>query len=118
MAAHSISGIPVVDGAGNGPHKLVGILTNRDVRFAIDKSQKVADLMTRDVITARETSTQDDAKKLLHEHRIEKLVVVDVQNRCIGLITVKDMEKAQSNPMAAKDNAGRLLVAAATGAGP
>jgi IMP dehydrogenase len=118
MAAHSISGIPVVDGAGNGPHKLVGILTNRDVRFAIDKSQKVADLMTRDVITARETSTQDDAKKLLHEHRIEKLVVVDAQNRCIGLITVKDMEKAQSNPMAAKDNAGRLLVAAATGAGP
>ena len=73
--------------------------------------------MTRDVITVNEAATQADAKRLLHEHRIEKLVVVDDAHRCIGLITVKDIEKAQSNPMAAKDGAGRLLVAAATGAG-
>ena len=117
MSSHAISGIPVVEAAGKGPHKLVGILTNRDVRFASDMTQKVADLMTRDVITVNEAASQDDAKRLLHEHRIEKLVVVDADGGCIGLITVKDIEKAQSNPMAAKDTAGRLLVAAATGAG-
>ena len=117
MSTHAISGIPVVEGVGDGPHHLVGILTNRDVRFASDLAQKVADLMTRDVITINEAATQADAKRLLHEHRIEKLVVVDDAHRCIGLITVKDIEKAQSNPMAAKDGAGRLLVAAATGAG-
>ena len=117
MSSHAISGIPVVEGAGKGPHKLVGILTNRDVRFASDMTQKVADLMTRDVITVNEAASQDDAKRLLHEHRIETLVVVDADGGCIGLITVKDIEKAQSNPMAAKDTAGRLLVAAATGAG-
>ena len=117
MSSHAISGIPVVEGAGKGPHKLVGILTNRDLRFASDMTQKVADLMTRDVITVNEAASQDDAKRLLHEHRIEKLVVVDADGGCIGLITVKDIEKAQSNPMAAKDTAGRLLVAAATGAG-
>ena len=117
MSTHAISGIPVVEGVGDGPHHLVGILTNRDVRFASDLAQKVADLMTRDVITVNEAATQADAKRLLHEHRIEKLVVVDDAHRCIGLITVKEIEKAQSNPMAAKDGAGRLLVAAATGAG-
>ena len=117
MSTHAISGIPVVEGVGDGPHHLVGILTNRDVRFASDLTQKVVDLMTRDVITVDEAATQADAKRLLHEHRIEKLVVVDDAHRCIGLITVKDIEKAQSNPMAAKDGAGRLLVAAATGAG-
>ena len=117
MSTHAISGIPVVEGVGDGPHHLVGILTNRDVRFASDLAQKVADLMTRDVITVNEAATQADAKRLLHEHRIERLVVVDDAHRCIGLITVKDIEKAQSNPMAAKDGAGRLLVAAATGAG-
>ena len=117
MSTNVISGIPVVEGVGDGPHHLVGILTNRDVRFASDLAQKVADLMTRDVITVNEAATQADAKRLLHEHRIEKLVVVDDAHRCIGLITVKDIEKAQSNPMAAKDGAGRLLVAAATGAG-
>ena len=117
MSTHAISGIPVVEGVGDGPHHLVGILTNRDVRFASDLAQKVADLMTREVITVNEAATQADAKRLLHEHRIEKLVVVDDAHRCIGLITVKDIEKAQSNPMAAKDGAGRLLVAAATGAG-
>ena len=117
MSAHAISGIPVVEGTCKGPHRLVGILTNRDVRFASDMTQKVADLMTRDVITVNEAASQEDAKRLLHEHRIEKLVVVDADGCCIGLITVKDIEKAQSNPMAAKDTAGRLLVAAATGAG-
>ena len=117
MKTHQISGIPVVDGEGSAPHRLVGILTNRDVRFASDLSQKVWDLMTREVITVGEGATQEDAKKLLHEHRIEKLVVVDAKSRCIGLITVKDIEKARNHPMAAKDEAGRLLVAAATGAG-
>jgi IMP dehydrogenase len=118
MKTHQISGIPVVDGDGRPPHRLAGILTNRDVRFASDMNQKVWDLMTREVITVGEGATQEDAKRLLHEHRIEKLVVVDGKSRCIGLITVKDIEKARNHPMAAKDPAGRLLVAAATGAGP
>ncbi|GIS13135.1 MAG: hypothetical protein CM15mP115_22860 [Alphaproteobacteria bacterium] len=77
MKTHQISGIPVVDGEGKPPHRLVGILTNRDVRFASDLNQKVWDLMTREVITVGEDATQEDAKKLLHEHRIEKLVAVD-----------------------------------------
>ena len=117
MELHRISGIPVVAGTGSG-NKLVGILTNRDVRFATDLSQHVADLMTRDVVTVKEGTTTDEARRLLHEHRIEKLVVVDAGKNCIGLITVKDMEKAQSHPLASKDDRGRLLVAAATGAGP
>lgn len=117
METHHISGIPVVDGKGSDK-KLVGILTNRDVRFATDPSQSVADLMTREVVTVRDGTTTDDARRLLHEHRIEKLVVVDVDDNCIGLITVKDMEKAQNHPLASKDGRGRLLVAAATGAGP
>ena len=117
MELHRISGIPVVAGTGSG-NKLVGILTNRDVRFATDLSQRVADLMTRDVVTVKEGTTTDEARRLLHEHRIEKLVVVDAGKNCIGLITVKDMEKAQSHPLASKDDRGRLLVAAATGAGP
>ena len=117
MELHHISGIPVVDGKGAG-NKLVGILTNRDVRFATDPSQHVADLMTRDVVTVTDGTTTDEARRLLHEHRIEKLVVVDDVANCIGLITVKDMEKAQNHPLASKDDRGRLLVAAATGAGP
>ena len=117
MELHRISGIPVVAGTGSG-NKLVGILTNRDVRFATDLSQRVADLMTRDVVTVKEGTTTDEARRLLHEHRIEKLVVVDAGKNCIGLITVKDMEKAQSHPLASKDDRGRLLVAAAIGAGP
>ena len=117
MELHRISGIPVVAGTRSG-NKLVGILTNRDVRFATDLSQHVADLMTRDVVTVKEGTTTDEARRLLHEHRIEKLVVVDAGKNCIGLITVKDMEKAQSHPLASKDDRGRLLVAAATGAGP
>ena len=117
MELHHISGIPVVDGKGAG-NRLVGILTNRDVRFATDPNQHVADLMTRDVVTVKDGTTTDEARRLLHEHRIEKLVVVDADDNCIGLITVKDMEKAQNHPLASKDDRGRLLVAAATGAGP
>ena len=117
METHHISGIPVVDGKGAG-NKLVGILTNRDVRFATDPSQRVADLMTRAVVTVKDGTKTDEARRLLHEHRIEKLVVVDADDNCIGLITVKDMEKAQNHPLASKDDRGRLLVAAATGAGP
>jgi len=117
METHHISGIPVVDGKGAG-NKLVGILTNRDVRFATDLKQRVADLMTRAVVTVKDRTTTDEARRLLHEHRIEKLVVVDADDNCIGLITVKDMEKAQNHPLASKDDRGRLLVAAATGAGP
>jgi IMP dehydrogenase len=117
MRTHHISGIPVVEKAGNAPQKLVGILTNRDVRFASDLSQKVADLMTRDVVTVRDGAAPDEARRLLHEHRIEKLVVINGDGACIGLITVKDMEKAQNHPLASKDQSGRLLVAGATGAG-
>jgi IMP dehydrogenase len=109
----------VVEGGGNGrAGKLVGILTNRDVRFATDPRQKVAELMTKErLVTVREGVGQDDAKRLLHQHRIEKLLVVDDQYRCVGLITVKDIEKAVANPHACKDEQGRLRVAAATTVG-
>ena len=117
MRTHHISGIPVVEKAGNTPQKLLGIMTNSDVRFASDLSQKVADLMTRDVVTVRDGAAPDEARRLLHEHRIEKLVVINGDGACIGLITVKDMEKAQNHPLASKDQSGRLLVAGATGAG-
>ena len=119
MQEYNISGIPVVEGGGNGhAGKLVGILTNRDVRFATDPRQKVAELMTKDqLITVRESIDQEEAKRLLHQHRIEKLLVVDAQYRCVGLITVKDIEKAVANPNACKDEQGRLRVAAATTVG-
>jgi len=119
MKAHGISGIPVVEGGGNGrAGKLVGILTNRDVRFATDPEQPVADLMTKErLITVRDGVGQDEAKRLLHQHRIEKLLVVDENYRCVGLITVKDIEKAVANPHACKDEQGRLRVAAATTVG-
>jgi len=119
MQEHHISGIPVVEGAGNGrAGKLVGILTNRDVRFATDKRQKVAELMTKDgLVTVREGVKQDEAKRLLHQHRIEKLLVVDSAYRCVGLITVKDIEKSVAHPNACKDEQGRLRVAAATSVG-
>ena len=116
---HNISGIPVVEGEAG---KLVGILTNRDVRFADNLQQPVGELMTRHtngkpLITVGEDTTRDEAKRLLHKHRIEKLLVVDDTFRCIGLITVKDIEKAQQFPNACKDELGRLRVAAATGVG-
>ena len=118
MKDNHISGIPVVESGGNGqPGKLVGILTNRDVRFATDPRQKISDLMTKKLITVREGVSQDEAKRLLHQHRIEKLLVVDAQYRCVGLITVKDIEKAVANPNACKDEQGRLRVAAATTVG-
>ncbi len=119
MQEHRISGIPVVEGGGKGrAGKLVGILTNRDVRFATDPRQKIAELMTKEgLVTVRESVGQDEAKRLLHQHRIEKLLVVDGDYRCVGLITVKDIEKAVANPNACKDEQGRLRVAAATWVG-
>ncbi|HYU11632.1 MAG TPA: IMP dehydrogenase [Stellaceae bacterium] len=115
MAEHKISGIPVVE---RGSGRLAGILTNRDVRFASDPHQPVAELMTKDgLVTVRETISREEAKRLLHQHRIEKLLVVDDAYRCVGLITVKDIEKAQSFPNACKDEHGRLRVAAAAGTG-
>ena len=121
MSSHHISGIPVVENGGRGGQnrgRLVGILTNRDVRFATEDSQPIAELMTKKpLITVRESVDQEEAKRLLHQHRIEKLVVVDAEDNCIGLITVKDIEKSQLNPNAAKDPHGRLLAAAATSVG-
>ena len=121
MAKAKISGIPVVENGGTGGRatgKLVGILTNRDVRFASDPNQKVYELMTRDnLVSVREGVSQSDAKRLLHQNRIEKLLVVDADRNCIGLITVKDMEKAVAHPYAIKDEQGRLRVAAASTTG-
>ena len=113
MRHNQISGVPVV----KEDNILVGILTNRDVRFATDMTKSVSDLMTKSVISVTEKSRAEEARSLLHQHRIEKLVVVNQKNQCIGLITVKDMEKAENHPLASKDSSGRLLVAAATGAG-
>jgi IMP dehydrogenase len=109
----------VVENVGGVAGKLVGILTNRDVRFATDPRQKVSELMTKDrLITVREGTSQEEAKRLLHQYRIEKLLVVDDAFRCVGLITVKDIEKAVAYPNACKDDHGRLRVAAATTVGP
>ena len=114
MVKHQISGIPVVEKNG----KLAGILTNRDVRVATDNTTPVNALMTSEkLVTVREGVSSDEAKKLLHQRRIEKLVVVDADYRCIGLITVKDIEKANKFPGASKDEKGRLRAAAATGIG-
>ena len=118
MRNHGISGIPVVErGADAKPGKLVGILTNRDVRFADNPFQPVSELMTKEVITVREGVKQDEARRLLHTHRIEKLLVLGEDQRCVGLITVKDMEKATQHPNACKDPQGRLRVAAASTVG-
>ncbi|MFN3389731.1 MAG: IMP dehydrogenase [Allosphingosinicella sp.] len=114
MARHKISGIPVTESDG----RLVGILTNRDVRFAENPRQPVSELMTREnLVTVGPGVTQDEAKRKLHQRRIEKLLVVDGDGRCIGLITVKDIEKAVAYPNATKDGSGRLRVAAATTVG-
>jgi IMP dehydrogenase len=114
MARHRISGIPVVEASG----KLVGILTNRDVRFAGNPAQPVSELMTsQNLATVKEGVTQAEAQRLLHQRRIEKLLVVDADFRCTGLITVKDIEKAVTYPNATKDGTGRLRVAAATTTG-
>ena len=111
---YKISGIPVVDAKG----KLAGIITNRDVRFATDMNMKVADLMTNEnLVTVRAGVDRDEARKLLHKYRIEKLIVVDDDYKCVGLITVNDMEKAADHPNATKDEQERLRVGAATGTG-
>ncbi|MDX3909680.1 MAG: IMP dehydrogenase [Sphingobium sp.] len=114
MARHRISGIPVVEATG----KLVGILTHRDTRFAENPKQPVSELMTKDNLAVVPAGvTQDDARRMLHQRRIEKLLVVDNDYHCVGLITVKDMEKAVNYPQATKDDTGRLRVAAATTVG-
>jgi IMP dehydrogenase len=114
MARHRISGIPITEKDG----RLVGILTNRDVRFAENPRQPVSELMTSDnLVTVGPGVTQEEAKRQLHQRRIEKLLVVDDNQRCIGLITVKDIEKAVTYPSATKDSSGRLRVAAATTVG-
>lgn len=121
MKSNRISGVPVVMNGGTGGYvtgKLVGILTNRDVRFASNPEQKVSELMTHEnLITVRDGVDPKEAKRLLHQHRIEKLLVVDNDYQCIGLITVKDIEKSKLNPHAAKDDQGRLRAAAATTVG-
>ncbi len=115
MEENQISGFPVVE---RGSGRLAGILTNRDVRFASDNRQPVSELMTKDrLITVKEGVDRAEARRLLHQYRIEKLLVVDDSYRCVGLITVKDIEKAQRFPNACKDEKGRLRVAAATGVG-
>lgn len=114
MDDYHISGIPVTEEDGT----LVGIITNRDVRFADDMKQRVAELMTCDnLVTVRENVAREEAQKLLHKHRIEKLLVVDKNNHCVGMITVKDIEKSQKYPHATKDEKGRLRVIAAVGTG-
>jgi IMP dehydrogenase len=120
MTDFGISGIPVVEPAADGGRsgKLVGIITHRDVRFASDPNQPVSELMTRqNLVTVHETVDKDEAKRLLHQHRIEKLLVVDDRFRCTGLITVKDIEKAELHPGASKDEKGRLRAAGAVGTG-
>ncbi len=118
MRRHSISGIPVVERAPGGrAGRLCGILTNRDVRFADHAEQPVSELMTKKLITVREGVGKEEAKRLLHQNRIEKLLVVDDEFRCVGLVTVKDIEKATLYPHACKDAEGRLRVAAASTVG-
>lgn len=115
MEQHSISGIPVVE---DGSRKLVGVLTNRDVRFARKSGKPVSEFMTKEnLVTVTESCDREEAKRLLHKYRIEKLLVVDDDYRCVGLITVKDIERAEAYPMASKDALGRLRVAAAVGTG-
>ena len=111
----NISGIPIIERKSK---KLVGILTNRDIRFAKSLEQPVSSLMTKgNLITVKKSIKRIEAKRLLHEHRIEKLLVVDAQNKCVGLITVKDIEKSEKYPHASKDDLGRLIVGGAIGVG-
>jgi IMP dehydrogenase len=115
MARAGISGLPVTESPGD---RLVGILTNRDVRFAPRSDRPVRELMTHErLVTVREGAGREEARALLHRHRIEKLLVVDGDYRLKGLVTVKDIEKAQRFPNACKDELGRLRVGAATGTG-
>jgi IMP dehydrogenase len=114
METESISGIPVI---AKETGRLVGIITHRDVRFASEPTQPIKELMTQKLVTVGEGVDLDEAKRLLHAHRIEKLLVVDGEEHCVGLITVKDIDKAQTYPDACKDAQGRLRAAAATGVG-
>jgi len=115
MSEYGISGIPVVQEGGK---KLIGILTNRDVRFATDKKQPVKELMTKNgLITAKANIGKSEARALLHKNKIERIIITDNAGNCVGLITGKDLEKNKQFPNAAKDQDGRLLVAAATGVG-
>jgi IMP dehydrogenase len=115
MKNHGISGIPVVK---DNSKQLVGILTNRDVRFATDKKQSVAELMTKkNLITAQNNISKNEARALLHKHKIERIIITDGKNNCVGLITGKDLEKNKQFPLASKDEQGRLLVAAAVSVG-
>jgi len=111
MDEKKISGFPVIDKT----KKLLGIITNRDVRFVTNKKSMVKDYMTKKVITIQKNQSTNHAKKLLHENRIEKLVVVDNQKKCIGLITVKDIQRSERYPSSVRDKNGRLLVGAAVG---
>ena len=114
MERNRISGIPITESNG----KLVGILTHRDVRFAENPNQPVSELMTKEnLATVAQGVTQEEARRLLHQRRIEKLIVVDENYRCVGLVTVKDIEKAVTYPHATKDDSGRLRVAGATTVG-
>lgn len=123
MRAKGINGLPVVIGGGPGissrAGKLVGILTHRDIRFAENMDQPIRELMTsyENLVTVRDDVTQEEARRLFHRHRIEKLLVVDNDYHCVGLLTVKDIEKAKLNPHSCKDSEGRLRVAAATTTG-
>jgi IMP dehydrogenase len=115
MRHHNISGIPVVK---SGSKQLVGIITNRDVRFASDKKQPISELMTaNNLVTAGSDINTNQAKSLLHKHKIERIIIVDANNNCLGLMTGKDLEKTKQFPFASKDKNGRLLVAAATSVG-
>ena len=114
MSEYRISGIPVTTEVG----ELVGIVTNRDLRFETDMTRKVSELMTaKDLVTVAEGTTLEQAKETLHQHRIEKVLVVDRRGKLSGMITVKDIMKQIEHPFAAKDSRGRLLVGAAIGAG-
>lgn len=116
METYGISGIPVVESQNS--KKLVGILTNRDVRFATDRKQPVYELMTKDrLITAKSNISKTEAKQLLHKNKIERILIVDNDGNCVGLITGKDIEKSKQFPHACKDHEGRLRVAAAVGVG-
>ena len=110
---HGFSGFPVIDDSG----ALVGMITNRDIRFVSDDSVKVSTMMTTEVVTVPEHVDPEIAKKLLHQHRIEKLIVVDDEGRCAGMMTVRDIQRSRDNPKSCKDSQGRLRVAAATGTG-
>ena len=110
---YGFSGLPVVDEEEN----LVGIITNRDIRFVSDDSILVSEMMTTDLVTVPEHVDPEVAKKLLHQHRIEKLLVVDEEGKCAGMMTVRDIQRSRDNPHSCKDKHGRLRVAAATGTG-